>query len=487
MKRYLKNILMVTLVTAFIFNISSCKKDEDDNNNNNEPTLGTIENIEFEKNQLGVSLSWDAYTGAHSYLVSVAGIVDSDLPLTSTSYIIDGDVVNGAELKITAFSDASATTLIAKGIVIYEEDTTTNSELVQITEADVLGNWESSNSYYKFEEGGSGEYGTVSAISGNEKEYDITWEITTCTIDEINFETGSITEKTVRCIKPTDPEGFYDELEVVKEGDIFKFIDHTNNRTYLKVGGNSTNNFDDYVTIPGIIETENYINGGEGVGYHDSEGSNQGGKYREDGVDIDLVNGTNHYVGWTMAGEWLKYNINVTSTGEYHIKFTSASQTGGSIVTLKVDDQEILSSFQLPQTYNWSLFEETLSTTVNLTAGNHVLKIEFVSSGSNLDKIEIIQGAGLPLYNINDFMSSDWSSSSGSTLHFNYDGTGFANFAVEGFSIDFSSSEISTHETYGESILIESYGQIYIFKINSLNDLTYYNSIGNSETFTKQY
>ncbi len=285
MKRYLKNILMVTLVTAFIFNISSCKKDEDDNNNNNEPTLGTIENIEFEKNQLGVSLSWDAYTGAHSYLVSVAGIVDSDLPLTSTSYIIDGDVVNGAELKITAFSDASATTLIAKGIVIYEEDTTTNSELVQITEADVLGNWESSNSYYKFEEGGSGEYGTVSAISGNEKEYDITWEITTCTIDEINFETGSITEKTVRCIKPTDPEGFYDELEVVKEGDIFKFIDHTNNRTYLKVGGNSTNNFDDYVTIPGIIETENYINGGEGVGYHDSEGSNQGGKYREDGVD----------------------------------------------------------------------------------------------------------------------------------------------------------------------------------------------------------
>lgn len=40
-------------------------------------------------------------------------------------------------------------------------------------------------------------------------------------------------------------------------------------------------------TIPGIIQAEDYNEGGEGVGYHDTTPfKNEGGGYRNDGVDI---------------------------------------------------------------------------------------------------------------------------------------------------------------------------------------------------------
>src|SRR5258708_1566924 len=61
--------------------------------------------------------------------------------------------------------------------------------------------------------------------------------------------------------------------------------------------------------VAGIIQAENFDNGGEGVAYHDTDAANLGGAYRATGVDIEATGDTGggYDVGWTHAGEWLDY------------------------------------------------------------------------------------------------------------------------------------------------------------------------------------
>jgi hypothetical protein len=125
-----------------------------------------------------------------------------------------------------------------------EEDEPNNtkndpSNLVEVTASEITGKWKTSNWYYLFSEGGTGEEGSVSSISGEEKEGDITWEITSCELDVVDAATGDISTKQVRCIKVTDVEGYYTELEVLKEGESITLKDHDNNVSYTKEGSNN--------------------------------------------------------------------------------------------------------------------------------------------------------------------------------------------------------------------------------------------------------
>jgi hypothetical protein len=58
--------------------------------------------------------------------------------------------------------------------------------------------------------------------------------------------------------------------------------------------------------IPGTIEAENYDLGGEGVAYHDTDATNNGGVYRTtEGVDLDTcadISGCGYKEGWINAG-----------------------------------------------------------------------------------------------------------------------------------------------------------------------------------------
>ena len=75
-----------------------------------------------------------------------------------------------------------------------------------------------------------------------------------------------------------------------------------------------------------ILFAADYDMGRSGIAYHDQDSAeywvstskrtpwNSGGKYRNDGVDIEQCKDviTNGYdVGWIQTGEWLQYTINV--------------------------------------------------------------------------------------------------------------------------------------------------------------------------------
>ena len=86
-------------------------------------------------------------------------------------------------------------------------------------------------------------------------------------------------------------------------------------------------------SLPGIIQAEDYDQGGEGVAYHDTTAGNAGGAYRSDDVDIEgcADTGGGYDVGFIDAGEWLRYTVNVTQAGDYDISVRVATtQATGS-------------------------------------------------------------------------------------------------------------------------------------------------------------
>ena len=72
------------------------------------------------------------------------------------------------------------------------------------------------------------------------------------------------------------------------------------------------------LSIPGAIEAENYDLGGHNNAYSDNDYDNQGGEYREDGVDV-VTNDNGYAVGYTEAGEWLEYTVNVEAEDVYTV------------------------------------------------------------------------------------------------------------------------------------------------------------------------
>ncbi|GAA3620719.1 family 16 glycosylhydrolase [Flavivirga jejuensis] len=147
-----------------------------------------------------------------------------------------------------------------------------------------------------------------------------------------------------------------------------------------------------YTAIPGIIEAEQYKEGGEGIGYHDTSTGNTGGAYRQDDVDIETTeDSTGMYnVGWIDSGEWLAYNIDGTApTNVYDINFRVASPDGNGKFHLELDGVSITEVISVPDTGGWHNYETITVTGISINNGNHELRIVFDLSGLNLNFIEL--------------------------------------------------------------------------------------------------
>lgn len=143
--------------------------------------------------------------------------------------------------------------------------------------------------------------------------------------------------------------------------------------------------------VPGIVEFEDYNEGGRTVGFHDIDNINEGGEYRTDGVDIEVADDVSggYNVGWTEAGEWLKYTIDISSEANYDITLRTASSTSGGAVKLAIDDVDITSDIDLPVTGDWQEYEDVLVPNILLPAGEHVVTLKVVEAGSNLNRMSI--------------------------------------------------------------------------------------------------
>ncbi|MFH1497073.1 MAG: RICIN domain-containing protein [Verrucomicrobiota bacterium] len=143
------------------------------------------------------------------------------------------------------------------------------------------------------------------------------------------------------------------------------------------------------------IQAENFDTGGEGVGYHDNNPLNSGGAYRpSDGVDIQTTGdaGGGHNLGWMVAGEWLDYTTYVTDPGRYTLRLRIASPNATGAVRVRMAGVDTTGAWTFPGTggyQNWT----TVSTTVDLTPGRQVLRLEVLASNFNLNWIELAPAA----------------------------------------------------------------------------------------------
>lgn len=132
--------------------------------------------------------------------------------------------------------------------------------------------------------------------------------------------------------------------------------------------------------LPGGVQAEDFDNGGNGVGYYDHTGGNAGGAYRSTDVDIAKTSGGGYAVGWIGAGEWLRYSVNVTSSGQYTVSVRVASAGPGGTFHIEFNGGNKTGALQIPDTGGWSNYQ-TITASVALDAGVQAMRLVFDSNG----------------------------------------------------------------------------------------------------------
>ena len=152
--------------------------------------------------------------------------------------------------------------------------------------------------------------------------------------------------------------------------------------------------------LPGLIEVENYDEGANGVAYADTTSGNSGGQYRGGDVDIEDTSdsGGGHDVGWAVAGEWLKYSVNVTAAGTYDMEVRVASAGTGGTFHIEVNGNNVSGTLTVPDTGGWQSWTSVRKSGVTLSAGPQQWRLVLDSNGvtgavGNFNYIRISAGS----------------------------------------------------------------------------------------------
>ncbi|MEO5898225.1 MAG: carbohydrate-binding protein [Vicinamibacterales bacterium] len=135
-------------------------------------------------------------------------------------------------------------------------------------------------------------------------------------------------------------------------------------------------------SLPGRIEAENFDSGGSGNSFVDATPGNQGGAYRTSDVDIEpaVDAGGGFNVGWTEAGEWLAYSVQVITAGSYDLEFRVASAGAGGLFHLEVNGVDVTGRLTLPDTGDWQRWT-TVTVTARLESGPQLWRLVMDQNG----------------------------------------------------------------------------------------------------------
>lgn len=125
--------------------------------------------------------------------------------------------------------------------------------------------------------------------------------------------------------------------------------------------------------IPGVVEAEDFDIGAQGSSYNDCDVTNNGGEYRETGVDIQASTEGGYNIGWICQGEWLEYTVDVQNAGTYNLEARIASQNSGGAFRIERDGVDLTGTVSFPSTGGWQSWE-SVYTSLELEAGEQVLR-----------------------------------------------------------------------------------------------------------------
>ncbi len=154
--------------------------------------------------------------------------------------------------------------------------------------------------------------------------------------------------------------------------------------------------------VGATIEAETFDYGGQGVGYSDTSPANEGGAYRNTGVDIEATTdvGGGFNVGYAKPGEWVGYTVSVGPAGTFTLELRVAASGAGGKFHVEVAGVDKTGSLAIPDTGGWQTWR-TLSVPVQLSAGVQVVRVVWDAVGTsgyagNLNWLKLTAAATAP-------------------------------------------------------------------------------------------
>ncbi len=124
-----------------------------------------------------------------------------------------------------------------------------------------------------------------------------------------------------------------------------------------------------WIAVPGKIEAEKY--------------TTQQGTQAENTSDV----GGGQNIGYIDTGDWLEYAINVNQDTTYTITSRIASQYGGGVITIYLDEKSI-GKVNSSNTGGWQKYE-SVKIDASIPKGKHYLKLFATKGGFNMNWIDV--------------------------------------------------------------------------------------------------
>jgi beta-glucosidase len=155
--------------------------------------------------------------------------------------------------------------------------------------------------------------------------------------------------------------------------------------------------------VPGTVQAANYDTGGQGVAYNVTAANGTANSYRSDGVDLEATADTSdtgpaggaYDLGWTGAGQWFKYTVEVATAGTYTISLRVAAPTAVADA-LHIDNSSgtnLTGSVAIAATGSYQTWA-TVTANLTLAAGQQTLTVDQDAAGWNLHYLAFTQGSG---------------------------------------------------------------------------------------------
>ena len=145
--------------------------------------------------------------------------------------------------------------------------------------------------------------------------------------------------------------------------------------------------------MPGVVQAEDFDDGGEGITYHDLTAANEGGLYRTTAVDISTCAANTYVIGWNGTAEWTQYSINVPTPGYYSFQAVIGEESSGSL-HVEFDGVDKTGPINIPNTGGWCTFQTISKSKIFLGAGQHTMRVVTDNVGVVLDSFRLVAEFG---------------------------------------------------------------------------------------------
>jgi len=149
--------------------------------------------------------------------------------------------------------------------------------------------------------------------------------------------------------------------------------------------------------VPGTVQAENYDTGGQSVAYNVTSVNGSANSYRSDGVDLEATTdaGGGYDLGWTAAGQWFKYTVNVATAGTYALSLRLAAPTAVTNA-LQIDNAagtDLTGVITAPATGGYQDWT-TVTANITLPAGVQTLTVDQDGPGWNINYLTFAASGG---------------------------------------------------------------------------------------------